>query len=85
MAKQPNPPPPPLSAKPDPPPAPPRRVGYLKKDLDERRTYKRIWWGPAYRVVDANGKDLFQPWPRTKGEAREACERLNIELIEGEE
>ena len=61
------------------------RVGFLKRDQDERRTFKRIWWGPAWRVVDVAGKDLFQPWCRTKGEARRTCEFLNIQLWEGDE
>ena len=58
------------------------RVGYLKKDRQERFNMLRAWYVNAWRVVDAQGNDLFQPWCRTKTEARALCKKLGIELIE---
>ena len=58
------------------------RVGYLKKDRQERFNLKRAWFVSAWRVVDAQGVDLFQPWCSTKTEARRLCKELGIELIE---
>jgi hypothetical protein len=64
-------------------------VGYLKKDRREkfvcgggRRT--RAWFVNAWRIVDANGKDLIQPWQDTKGEARRVAKASGIKLIEKE-
>lgn len=68
-----------------------KRIGYLKKDVQERvRNYPlgngknrtRAWLVNAWRIVDATGRDLVQPWSNTKGEARETAKALNIELVE---
>lgn len=67
-----------------------KRIGYLKKDIQERvRIYSkggknrtRAWFVNAWRIVDATGRDLVQPWSNTKGEARETAKALNIDLIE---
>lgn len=59
-----------------------RRVGYLKKDMQERFNTQRGWFVNAWRVVDAAGIDIIQPWMSTKTEARELCRELNIQLIE---
>lgn len=56
------------------------RIGYLKKDRMERYNSKRGWFVNAWRIVDENGKDMVQPWPNTKGEARETAKQLGIEL-----
>ena len=56
------------------------RVGYLKKDRMERYNSKRGWFVVAWRIVDENGKDMVQPWPNTKGEARRLAVQLGIEL-----
>ena len=56
------------------------KTGYLKKDVMERYNMKRAWFVIAWRIVDENGKDIVQPWPNTKGEARETAKRLGIEL-----
>lgn len=56
------------------------KIGYLKKDHMERFNTKRGWFVNAWRIVDENGVDLVQPWPNTKGEARETAKRLGIEL-----
>lgn len=58
------------------------RVGYLKKDRQERFNLKRAWFVNAWRVVDANGVDFFQPWESTKADARNTAKKLGIKLIE---
>jgi hypothetical protein len=58
------------------------KTGYLKKDHQERFTMKRAWLVNAWRIVDASGKDMIQPWSNTKTEARETAKALNIQLIE---
>ena len=58
-----------------------KRVGYLKKDRQERFNLKRGWFVDAWRVVDAQGVDLFQPWFSTEIEACRLCKELGIELI----
>ena len=57
------------------------RQGYLKKDLMERYNLKSGWFVSAWRIVDAQGVDLVQPWPNTKSEARRIAAQLGIELI----
>jgi hypothetical protein len=58
------------------------RQGYLKKDQQERFNTKRGWFVKAYRIVDASGRDIVQPWFSSKKEARETALYLNIKLIE---
>ncbi len=60
------------------------RTGYLKKDRQERYNSKRGWFVNAWRIVDATGKDMIQPWSSTKTEARDICKKLDIALIEDE-
>jgi hypothetical protein len=60
------------------------RVGYLKKDVQERFNLKRGWLVNAWRIVDDAGRDIVQPWSGTKTEARQTAKQLNITLIEGE-
>ncbi|WP_031673210.1 hypothetical protein [Pseudomonas aeruginosa] len=59
------------------------KSGYLKKDRQERFNLKRGWFVNAWRIVDEQGRDLVQPWPNTKTEARRVAHLLNIQLIEG--
>ncbi|HCF2978639.1 hypothetical protein ISF09_05755 [Pseudomonas aeruginosa] len=59
------------------------KVGYLKKDRQERFNLKRGWFVNAWRIVDEQGRDLVQPWPNTKSEARRVARLLNIQLTEG--
>jgi hypothetical protein len=40
------------------------------------------WLVRAYRIVDADGKDMVQPYDRSKREARETARALGIRLIE---
>jgi hypothetical protein len=40
------------------------------------------WFVRAYRIVDADGKDMVQPYDRTKREARTIAKALGIRLIE---
>ena len=54
---------------------------YLKKDTDERFNRKRVWLVVAYRLVDADGKDQVQPWPRTKKDALEIAKMLGWEVL----
>jgi hypothetical protein len=57
------------------------RIGYLKEDINEMRTSRRIYWKRCYRIVDEKGQDLIVPWSWTKREARETAKIHNIELI----
>lgn len=57
------------------------RPGYLKKDRMERYNSKRGWFVNAWRIVDAQGKDMVQPWSNTKSEARRVAAQLGIELV----
>ena len=58
------------------------RTGYLKKDMQERFNLKRAWFVNAWRIVDADGNDMVQPWARTKKEARHVAKHLGIHLVE---
>lgn len=55
--------------------------GYLKKDRQERYNSRRGWFVNAWRIVDAKGTDLVQPWMNTKGEARETAKRIGIVIL----
>lgn len=55
---------------------------YLKRDQQERHNPRRGWFVNAWRIVDENGRDLVQPWPNTKTEARAVCRDLGYQLIE---
>lgn len=57
------------------------RSGYLKKDRMERFNMKRGWFVNAWRIVDESGRDLVQPWSKTKAEAREVAERIGIVIL----
>ncbi|MBW6354916.1 hypothetical protein ACLBVF_10390 [Pseudomonas aeruginosa] len=59
------------------------KIGYLKKDRQERFNLKRSWFVNAWRIVDEQGRDLVQPWPNTKSEARRVARLLSIQLTEG--
>jgi len=56
------------------------KLGYLKKDHQERFNLKKGWFVVAWRIVDASGRDMVQPWSRTKTEARQTAKQLGIEL-----
>ena len=58
------------------------KTGYLLKDRQERFNMRRAWFVNAWRIVDAEGKDMVQPWSNTKTEARDLAKRLGIKLIE---
>ncbi|AGR89058.1 hypothetical protein PAK_P30104 [Pseudomonas phage PAK_P3] len=58
------------------------KTGYLKKDSQERFNLKRAWTVNAWRIVDALGRDMVQPWANTKTEARQTAKALGIKLIE---
>jgi hypothetical protein len=59
------------------------KTGYLKKDHRERYNLKRAWFVNAWRIVDAQGTDLVQPWLDTKTDARSTAKALGITLLEG--
>jgi hypothetical protein len=61
------------------------KTGYLKKDRQERFNMKRAWFVNAWRIVDAQGVDMVQPWCNTKTDARRVAKQLNINLIESDE
>jgi len=56
------------------------KIGFLKKDIMERYNLKRGWFVNAWRIVDATGRDMVQPWSNTKTEARETAKALGIIL-----
>ena len=58
------------------------KIGYLKKDRQERFNLKRAWFVNAWRIVDAQGRDMVQPWPNTKTEAHQTAKALGIRLVE---
>ena len=58
------------------------KTGYLIKDRKERFNMKRGWFVNAWRIVDAQGVDLVQPWDSTKTEARATAKALSIRLDE---
>lgn len=58
------------------------KIGFLKKDRQEKFNTKRSWWVVAWRIVDADDHDIIQPWMKTKTEARRICKDLHINLIE---
>lgn len=59
------------------------KIGYLRKDRREVFNMRRAWFANAWRIVDAKGDDMVQPWPKTKTEARETARALNI-VLKGE-
>ena len=56
------------------------KIGYLKKDRQERHNLKRHWFVNAWRIVDESGADMAQPWMKSKGEAKQLACKLGIEL-----
>lgn len=59
-----------------------KTVAFLKKDRMERFNLKRGWFVNAWRIVDAAGRDLVQPWFSTKTDARVYAAGAHIELKE---
>jgi hypothetical protein len=57
------------------------KQGYLLKDRKERGNLKRWWYVNAWRIVDVNENDLFQPRCDTKAEALKVAKALNITVI----
>jgi hypothetical protein len=57
------------------------KVGYYLKDRQERYNLKRGWFVNAWRIVDSQGKDMFQPWANTKKEALDVAKELDITVI----
>lgn len=58
------------------------KIGFLKKDIQERYNSKRGWFVNVWRIVDKNGKDMVQPWSNTKKEARDTAKHCGIQLWE---
>lgn len=58
----------------------PTKKGWLKKDRQEAFNMKRAWFINAWRIVDEQGADMFQPWCRTKYEALTMAARLGIDV-----
>lgn len=56
------------------------KVGYLKKDMRERYNLKRCWFVNAWRIVDADGRDMVQPWSDTQKEAKATAAAIGIRL-----
>ena len=59
-----------------------RHVAFLKEDIQERISVQRSWRAKAWRIVDAAGKDLFQPWCASRTEARQLAANFAVFLVE---
>jgi hypothetical protein len=61
-----------------------RLVPTVIERIGRSRSKNRItgWLVRAYRIVDEDGRDMVQPYDRTKREARETAKALGIRLIE---
>ena len=57
------------------------KSGYILKDRQERFNMKRGWFVNAWRIVDANGLDMVQPWSNTKGDALKTAKNIGIVII----
>jgi len=55
----------------------------LKRDINEMRTAKRIYWRTCWRIVSAEDKETTQlyPYAWSKKEAREQCEQHGYKII----
>lgn len=63
------------------------KQGYLQRAQQERVVNRphggtRAWMRNAWRIVDATGRDLIQPWCDTKAGAREVARQCDITLLE---
>lgn len=62
------------------------RIGYLAKDEKERCSSVKAGFSlrivTAWRINNADGVDLVQPWDDTKSDARATAKVLNIYLVE---
>ena len=38
------------------------KIVFFKKDIEEKFNMRRAWFVRRYRLVDAKGIDLVQPW-----------------------
>ena len=56
------------------------KQGFLKKDRQERFNLRRGWFVTAWRIVDADGRDMVQPWCRSKSEAKAVAKAGGITL-----
>ena len=59
-----------------------KKIGYLKKDRQERFNMKRGWFVNAWRIVDKDGNDMVQPWSNTKKEALETAKAIGIKIVD---
>jgi len=57
------------------------KVGYIKKDRQERFNMKRGWFVNAWRIVDEYCVDMVQPWSNTKGQALALAKELGIKIV----
>ena len=57
-----------------------KRIGYLKQDQKEKPVKGGYRWGVAWRVVNSQGEDWFQPWCDTRREAIDVAKELDIEI-----
>jgi hypothetical protein len=58
------------------------KVGYLAKCRREEFKARRGWLVNVWAILDDEDQDLYEPWCRTKGEARQVCRLLGVTLIE---
>lgn len=61
------------------------RAGWLqptKVEIGAGARALNFRWVSAWKIVDAEGIDMFQPYSRTKSEARCFCQNNGITLIE---
>ncbi len=59
-----------------------KKIGYLRKDRQEKFDLRRAYFVNAWRITDEKGRDMVQPWASTKTEARQTAKALGITLDE---
>lgn len=57
------------------------KFGQIEQTQIERFNTKRAWFRNAYRIVDAAGVDMIQPYALTRGDARAIAADLDITLV----
>lgn len=59
----------------------PIKVGYLRKDMQEKRRSAKASWVTAWRLVDKEGTDIVQPWSSSRAEALELARLLRVIVL----
>lgn len=57
------------------------RYAWIKLDSQERFNLRRAWRVNAWRLVDADGRDMVQPWSDTRGNALRVADALGYVIL----